>query len=540
MNLDISINNLPALFFRTKNDKNWTAEYMSEACLELTGYTSADFIEKRIHLGHLIIEENRSSVWDVIQQALANQQTFYLEYHIKHKNGGLRFLSEHGQGIYDKNNNLIALERFVQDISEADKTEQQFIQNTTEKLSSYAEELENTVQERTNEFKYIVQKLTESNLNLEDQIQETRIAESKVLHSKFLLENMSRNFPKGFVIVFDLNFKILLVEGEEVVGLGFKGIKDVRIILNDILGLTEIEKEKIKLNIEKTLQGEHCSFEIEFNNRCYLVNTTPLMNLENKIEQILMVYNNITLQKDAELEVVNTLKKEQELSELKSRFISMASHEFRTPLSAILSSAILIEKLNAPGKEDKRLKHVSKIRSNVKNLVVILNDFLSLSKLQEGKVLAQPSSFDLIDFSKSVIEEMESVKKSGQTFHFKCEVPKVDVFLDHKLMRHILFNLLSNAIKYSEEEKTIVFKIKIENTQIFIAIIDEGIGIPKEEIEHMFQRFYRANNTTNIEGTGLGLNIVKQYTELMGGAIKLESKLNVGSTFNIQLPLKMI
>ncbi|WP_179316543.1 sensor histidine kinase [Winogradskyella undariae] len=540
MNLDTLINNLPTLFFRTKNDKNWTAEYISEDCLALTGYPSADFIEKRIHLGHLIIEEDRSSVWDVIQQALANQQTFHLEYHIKHKNGSLRFLHEHGQGIYDTNNKLIALERFVQDISEADKTEQQFIQNTTEKLSSYAEELENTVQERTNEFKYIVQKLTESNLNLEDQIQETRIAESKVLHSKFLLENMSRNFPKGFVIVFDLNFKILLVEGEEVVGLGFKGIKDVRIILNDILGLTEIEKEKIKLNIEKTLQGEHCSFEIEFNNRCYLVNTTPLMNLENKIEQILMVYNNITLQKDAELEVVNTLKKEQELSELKSRFISMASHEFRTPLSAILSSAILIEKLNAPGKEDKRLKHVSKIRSNVKNLVVILNDFLSLSKLQEGKVLAQPSSFDLIDFSKSVIEEMESVKKSGQTIHFKCEVPKVDVFLDHKLMRHILFNLLSNAIKYSEEEKTIVFKIKIENTQIFIAIIDEGIGIPKEEIEHMFQRFYRANNTTNIEGTGLGLNIVKQYTELMGGAIKLESKLNVGSTFNIQLPLKMI
>ena len=540
MKLDTLNTTLPSLFFRTKNDKDWTAEYLSESCLKLTGYTSTDFTKKRIHLGHLILEEDRDRVWNTIQQALANKQTFYLDYHIKHKNGNLKSLHEQGQGIYDKNSTIIEVERFIQDVSEEKKTDLQRIQNTTEKLSNYAEELENTVQERTNEFKYIVQKLTESNLNLEDQIQETRIAESKVLHSKFLLENISHNFPKGFVIVFDLNFKIILVEGEEVIDWGFKDTEDVRIILDDILGLTETAKEKIKLNIEETLKGKHCSFEIEFNNQCYLVNTTPLMNLENKIEQILMVYNNITLQKNVELEILNTLKKEQELSELKSRFISMASHEFRTPLSAILSSAILIEKLNAPGKEDKRLKHVSKIRSNVKNLVVILNDFLSLSKLQEGKVIAQPSLFDLIDFSKSIVEEMESVKKSGQAIHLKCEAPKIDVFLDHKLMQHVLFNLLSNAIKYSEEGKTIVVKIKIENDHVFIAIIDEGIGIPKEEIEHMFQRFYRANNTTNIEGTGLGLNIVKQYTELMGGTIKIESILNIGSTFNIQLPLKMI
>ncbi|WP_179374831.1 sensor histidine kinase [Winogradskyella wichelsiae] len=539
MKLDTRNITLPSLFFRTKNDKCWTAEYLSESCLNLTGYTSTDFTKKHIHLGHLILEEDRDKVWNTIQQALDNKQTFYLNYHIKHKNGNLKFLHEQGQGIYDENSTIIAVERFIQDVSEVKKTDLQLIQNTTEKLSSYAEELENTVQERTNEFKYIVQKLTESNLNLEDQIQETRIAESKVLHTKFLLENISHNFPKGFVIVFDLNFKILLVEGEEVVDWGFKDKEDVRSILEDILGLTETAKEKIKLNIEETLKGKHCSFEIEFNNQCYLVNTTPLMNLENKIEQILMVYNNITLQKNVELEILNTLKKEQELSELKSRFISMASHEFRTPLSAILSSAILIEKLNASGKEDKRLKHVSKIRSNVKNLVVILNDFLSLSKLQEGKVIAKPSRFDLIDFSKSVVEEMESVKKSGQTINFESKNYKIDVFLDQKLMQHVLFNLLSNAIKYSKENKTIVFKIKTKKNQVFIAIIDEGIGIPKEEIEHMFQRFYRANNTTNIEGTGLGLNIVKQYTELMGGTIKIESILNVGSTFNIQLPLKM-
>jgi len=411
------------------------------------------------------------------------------------------------------------------------------IKQSSKKLAVYAEQLENKVAERTAELKDIVQKLTESNLSLEDQVKETKEAESKALSSMQMLDDISFNFPKGFVAVVDSNFLIVFLKGEEVAELGFKDLAEKITEFDDIIGVPENVKALIKDKIKKTLQGEHCSFEITFQNRYYLVNTTPLFNKTNRIDRVLLVHNNITLQKKAELEVFNAFEKEKELGELKSRFISMASHEFRTPLSAILSSAILIEKQNEVGKEEKRLHHVSKIRTNVKNLVVILNDFLSLSKLQEGKVAAQPEFFDFAAFSRSLVEELKGNKKKGQAIVFECQSPCIEVYLDPKLLRHIVSNLLVNAIKYSEENKKITFKIMGDEKNIFFEITDQGIGIPIENQPYLFQRFFRANNATTIQGTGLGLNIVKQYTELMGGSISFKSTLNTGSTFYVQFPI---
>jgi PAS domain S-box-containing protein len=406
---------------------------------------------------------------------------------------------------------------------------------SAENLTASNEKLEENVVRRTSELRDVVQQLTGSNLNLEKQIQETKAAEHKVLQSKILLDNAFQNFPGGFVAVVDPTFKIVFIEGEELAALGFKGLASSSI---DSLEIVPKEiRTIVKNSVKKTLKGEHCSFELEFFGRCYLVNTTPLLNEQNEIEQVLLVHNNISLQKAAELEVFNTLQKEKELSELKSRFISMASHEFRTPLSAILSSAILIEKLNDPGYENRRLDYVEKIRSNIQNLVVILNDFLSLGKLEEGKVTVQASLFDLIDFIKSILEEVEGIKKDGQQLVFQHQETTINVFLDAKLMRHVVFNLLSNAIKYSKENQVITVKVASTKQHVIFEVIDLGIGIPQEGQSNMFQRFYRAENTTNIQGTGLGLNIVKQYAELMGGNITFKSELNKGSTFCVELPL---
>lgn len=410
------------------------------------------------------------------------------------------------------------------------------LNESNERLEAYTEQLENKVAERTNILKEIVQKLTESNLSLEDQIQETKVAENKVLRSKQLLDDIFHNFPRGFVAVVDSNFTIVLIEGEELDELSFEDLVNKATAFDDVIGVPEDIKALIKDNMKKTFKGEQLSFEISFQDRYYLVNTTPLYNRANKIDRVLLIHNNITLQKKAEHEILNTLKKEQELSELKSRFISMASHEFRTPLSVILSSATLIEKQNEVGKEDKRIKYVSKIKSNVKNLVVILNDFLSLSKLQEGKVIAQPIAFDLVDFSKSLIEEIDGIKKNGQIITLHCDHSIIEVFLDSKLLKLIIYNLLSNAIKYSEENKEVIIKIEIINDLVCVEIKDHGIGIPIEDQNNMFQRFYRATNVSNIQGTGLGLNIVKQYTELMGGTISFKSQLNEGSSFYIAFP----
>lgn len=406
-----------------------------------------------------------------------------------------------------------------------------------EKLTAYNEKLEENVVQRTHELRDSVQQLTEANLNLEKQIQETNAAKYEVAESKVLLDNVFQNFPGGFVAVISADIQVEFLAGEDLGALGFSNLVQTRPNLDAFRGVSNQVKATVKTYIKRTFAGEHCSFEIHFLDRCYMVNTTPLYNKDNSIEQVLLVHNNITVQKAAELEVFNTLQKEKELSELKSRFISMASHEFRTPLSAILSSAILIEKLNGPEYENRRLDYVEKIRSNVRNLVVVLNDFLSLSKLEEGKVTVQASLFDFIGFIKSIIEEVEGIKKDGQQLVFQHQETNINVFLDAKLMRHVIFNLLSNAIKYSKENQVITVKIASNKRHVTIEVIDLGIGIPKEEQHHMFQRFYRANNTTNIEGTGLGLNIVKQYTELMGGNITFKSGLTEGSTFRIEFPL---
>lgn len=426
---------------------------------------------------------------------------------------------------------------FVIDISEREKIEKK-LTISQNKQKTYSKELEKKVAKRTKELTTTVQKLVTSNLSLEDQIQETEEVEKRAIANKSLSVAIAKNFPNGFIIVFNKNFEMLLIEGEAIVKLGLDKINFEDKNVSEITIFSEKQKIKLKNDISKTITGEHLGFEITYKKQYFSVNTIPLLDKDAIISSALFVYSDITTQKKIESVAKSALKKEQELNELRSRFVSMASHEFRTPLSAILTSAILIEKLNEPGKETKRLNHVSKIRANVKNMVVILNDFLSLGKLQEGKVVPKYESFDVINFSKSLIKEINSVKKSGQTIVLKSQLSSLMMFLDSKLLKHIVFNLLSNAIKYSEENTAIIFKIERLQEQLIIEIKDEGIGIPTEDQKNIFSRFYRANNATNIEGTGLGLNIVKQYTALMGGTITFESIVNKGSNFYINFPLK--
>lgn len=231
-------------------------------------------------------------------------------------------------------------------------------------------------------------------------------------------------------------------------------------------------------------------------------------------------------------------EREKELNNLKSRFVSMASHEFRTPLSTILSSAELIEAYNETGQADKRGKHLLRIRSAVNNLTSILNDFLSLSKLEEGNIVAQPEVFDLKIFCEQLLEEVSLMLKPGQKIVASEKVDALVLFLDHKLLKNILLNLCSNAIKYSEEDKCIFLEFVPEDRMLHFSIRDEGIGIPEEDQQYLFTRFFRAHNVENIQGTGLGLTIVKRYLEIMEGQIEFESKEGQGTKFRVSLPLK--
>lgn len=242
----------------------------------------------------------------------------------------------------------------------------------------------------------------------------------------------------------------------------------------------------------------------------------------------------------SEQELRRAYEKEKELSELKSRFVSMASHEFRTPLSAILSSADLIEAYPREEQQEKRLRHTSRIKSSVTNLTGILNDFLSLSKLEEGKVGIQPVHFQLHEFVEETLEEISGLLKTGQHVRKVMPEPPLEMFTDKKVLKNICFNLLSNAIKYSDAGQPIDCRLHADGPMLHIAVTDYGIGIPLEEQQHVFSRFFRAHNAENIQGTGLGLNIVKRYVDLLQGSITFESELGRGTTFRCILPIQNV
>jgi PAS domain S-box-containing protein len=262
------------------------------------------------------------------------------------------------------------------------------------------------------------------------------------------------------------------------------------------------------------------------------------IDLEAKVEQRTTILRE-ALQKleKSQIELNEALDKEKELNEIKSRFVSMASHEFRTPLSTVLSSASLVDKYTTTADQEKRSRHVEKIKNSVKHLNTLLEDFLSMGKLEEGKIGIHFHEFNLEELIQDTIEEMKASLKKGQVISYH----KSGLFLimsDKNLLRNILFNLISNAIKFSDESKTIYLTAATEDACIRISIADEGIGISEEDQEHLFSSFFRGKNVVNIQGTGLGLHIVKRYVEMLEGDIELESILGKGTRVTVSIPIK--
>lgn len=256
--------------------------------------------------------------------------------------------------------------------------------------------------------------------------------------------------------------------------------------------------------------------------------------LEGKVKERTQILEEALNQlEQSKKELSEALVKEKELNELKSRFLSMASHEFRTPLTAILSSASLIEEYNKTEQQEKRSRHIERIKSGVNNLNDILSDFLSISKIEEGKVIAEFRSFNIKQLAANVASEMNALLKPGQTISYKHTGNEI-VILDPKLIRNILINLISNAIKFSPDSKSISVETSNNNSSTKIMVADEGIGISADDKKHLFERFFRGQNATNIQGTGLGLNIVANYAQLLNGNISFQSELEKGTTFIIE------
>ena len=248
---------------------------------------------------------------------------------------------------------------------------------------------------------------------------------------------------------------------------------------------------------------------------------------------------NISKQKAAEehaKELEKAYKREQELNNLKSVFVSLASHEFRTPLSTIMSSADLLSRYTNNQYLERKDKHLNRIRSSVKNLVNILDDFLSLDRLEQGKIEPNLAEFDLVDTVNNLVDNFQPILKEGQIIRMGSCEPKI-IYSDKKLVKNIITNLISNASKYSPENYSIDINCEIQNDQIVVSVKDHGIGIPEEDQKNLFGSFFRASNVGSIQGTGLGLNIIKRYTELLGGSITFNSQIGEGTTFLVHLPV---
>lgn len=235
-------------------------------------------------------------------------------------------------------------------------------------------------------------------------------------------------------------------------------------------------------------------------------------------------------------ELAIALTAERELGELKSRFVSMASHEFRTPLTTILTSATLIEKYPNTDQQDKRQKHLQRIHASVNHLNDILEEFLSVGRLEEGKITANPVAVDLLALLQDVAGDMQGMLKADQTIQVHLECAE-KIWVDPSLLRKVIVNLLSNAIKYSGEHSVVTITGECTAQAVTLSVVDQGVGISPEDQQHLFERFFRAKNVSNTPGTGLGLHIVARYIDLMNGTVFLHSELNKGTTVTLTLPL---
>ncbi|MES2331486.1 MAG: PAS domain S-box protein [Bacteroidota bacterium] len=442
------------------------------------------------------------------------------------KKDGTEFPVEVSLGNYmdgDKHNAIA----FISDISVRKKAEAEIV-----KLNN---ELEQTIEQRTSDLKETLRQLELSRDKLEDVLS----------YQKALFDNAG-----VMIIATDENGLIKMFNPESASNIGYEesevlNSKSILLFLDpmDIDSKRKELRETFEVNIgddfavliENSRRNIHEEKEYVFIRKDGTtfpasVTITAIRDSLGKITGFMGIAIDISERKRAEQELRTSLEKARELSELKSRFVSMASHEFRTPLSTVLSSTYLIEKYTSGEDQPKRGKHTQRIISSVNHLTDILNDFLSVGKIEEGKIQVRHVHFDISVLIAEIADEMKNSLRNGQKIVYE-HAGQEDVFTDPSMLKHIVMNLVSNAGKFSPENSVIEVKSYHDNGNIIVSVKDQGIGISPEDQVHLMERFFRGANAGNIQGTGLGLHIVARYAELMNGKVACYSELDKGTEF---------
>jgi PAS domain S-box-containing protein len=255
-------------------------------------------------------------------------------------------------------------------------------------------------------------------------------------------------------------------------------------------------------------------------------------------QNLVGIMHDITHIKNAEKRILAALESEKELSELRSRFITMASHEFRTPLSIIASSTGILETYYQRLSDEKRQQHLQRVQSSVKHMASLLDDVLTMNRAEANRLNFQPQYQDLMAFCRSLCDDLQMGSQEHPILFLPENLPDLfSVNFDPKLLQQILSNLLSNAIKYSPAHSNVEFCLSRQDEWVIFVVQDHGMGIPPDDLPQIFESFHRAANVGTLQGTGLGLAIAKKCTELHGGSIQVSSTLGQGTCFTVRLPL---
>lgn len=450
------------------------------------------------------------------------------------KKDGTEFPVEVSLGNYYNNDEIYVI-AFINNIIIRKKAEAQI-----EKLNN---ELEATVEQRTRDLKDTLQELEISRDKLKDAL----------TFQKALVNNAG-----AIIIATDEKGIIKLFNHEASHSIGYKENKVIdkmsMIVFHDP---NEIDAKRIELNdefginindsfgvlVEKASRNIHNEEQYTYvrsDGTSFPVSLTisAIKSNDGLITGYMCIAIDISERKKAEEELLNSLEKEKELGELKSRFVSMASHEFRTPLSTVLSSAYLIEQYKSTEDHAKREKHIHRIISSVNMLTDILNDFLSVGKIEEGKIQVRMAYFNIKETITEINAEIKNNLKKHQEIQYIHKGDPI-VFLDPSLLKHIILNLVSNASKFSPESTPIEIKTIADHSSVLLAVKDYGMGIAREDQKHLMERFFRGTNASNIQGTGLGLHIISKYAELMNGTVVVKSELQKGSEFIVTFNKKI-
>lgn len=527
---------------RSLDDVVWSAAvdgsqvfYVSPACEKVFGYTEQQLCDRPSLWLEIIHPDDRPRV-EALLSDLPATGMLLAEYRLIHPDEGVRWVYCRSWLVRDDQGNPLRVDSITSDITERKQAEADLLRQN----------------QRAQMFAEITLKIRQS-LDLADILQTTVMEVQQLLQADRVLLYRIHPDGSGTVVTEALNSgwqsllgaallpEVSLEESRQWVTQGqLRAIANVQ--TDNIPNQTAIFLQRLEVQAELVvpilqrdrLWGFLIVHQCDRPRQWLPFERELLQQLGNQVGIALAQSQLVESLRESEENILKALAKERELSELKSRFVSMVSHEFRTPLTTIQSSAELLEYYEWTAAE--RQERFQQIRTAVQHMTQLLEDVLLIGKVDSGRVQCKPKPIDVQAFCQELLADLQlTTSDRHRVFFHTTGIPKT-VALDPKLLRQILSNLLSNAVKYSPEGGDVALLVDYQTDRLQFSVRDQGIGIPLEDQEHLFEAFYRATNVDTIQGTGLGLAIVKKCVDLHGGEIKCESSVGSGTVFIVTLP----